>query len=166
MSGRCWRGLCRGLLVVAVAGCAAAQPGDVRSPEKAPPRALPHLSAMPGEAGSGSLVQPLATPAPGGRTTAYPDGTVFSTGTVRVTIEPGGVVSPAHVYLRPNTTTVITNRDTVTRSFVGFGGATDVLGPIAPGQSFTKGWHYPGTWSFRDTSTPNTPTFTVTDVPE
>ncbi|MBO9540884.1 hypothetical protein J7643_09860 [bacterium] len=166
MRGRCWRGLSLSLLLVAVAGCAAAQPGDVRSPEKAPPRVLPHLSAMPGEAGSGPLVQPQVLPAPGGRSTAYPAGTVFATGTVRVTIGPGGVVTPAHIYLRPNTTTIITNQDSVTRTFVGFGGATDVLGPIAPGESFTKGWHYPGTWSFRDASTPNAPTFTVTDVPE
>lgn len=144
-----WRQGAGLLLVGGMVGCAAGSTVDV--------------SAAPGMAGSGDLVQPYSSPAPGGGSTAYPAGTVFATGTVRVTIGPGGVVTPAHVYLRPNTTTIITNQDTVTRSFVGFGGATDVLGPIAPGESFTKGWHYPGTWAFRDASGV---TFTVTDVPE
>ncbi|HEY9898934.1 MAG TPA: hypothetical protein V6D00_07105 [Pantanalinema sp.] len=149
------RGLPGGVLVGLLAGCAAAAPGGGPRPE-GEKAAVPRVSAM---------VQPPSTPAPGGGPTAYPAGTAFATGTVSVSIGKGGVFTPAHVYLRPGTRTVITNRDARPHSFVGFGGATDAYGSIAPGESITKEWHHPGTWTFRDTLTPNGGVFTVTDVP-
>lgn len=96
----------------------------------------------------------------------YPPGTVFRTGTLEVTIGPGGRFTPDIVYLRPGTTTVITNRDSVPHTFTGFGGATDDSGPIQPGGKTTHTWTHPGRWTFHDTLTPNAPAFTVVDVPE
>jgi plastocyanin len=125
--------------------------------------------AYPGPAFTASavtLVQPRATPAPGGGPTSYPLGTVFATGKVKVTIGPGGRFTPDHVYLRPGTVTEIVNADTVPHTFVGFNGATDASGPIPPGGSTSHQWEHPGTWTFHDTLIPNAPVFTVTDVPE
>lgn len=125
----------------------------------------PFISGVPGQAGTGPLIQPKATPAPGGGPTSYPEGTVFATGRVTVSILPGGRFSPDHVYLRPGTVTTIVNRDRVAHTFDGFNGATATSGPIAPGGSSDHQWEHPGTWTFHDSTIANSPVFTVTDVP-
>jgi sugar lactone lactonase YvrE len=94
-----------------------------------------------------------------------PPNTVFHTGPHIVTIGPGGVFTPSHVYVRPGASTRFVNRDTRAHTVTGFGGATSDSGPIPPGGSYTHGWRHPGTWTFHDRLTANAPVFTVTDVP-
>jgi sugar lactone lactonase YvrE len=107
---------------------------------------------------------PRPTPTPP-RPTPTPGGIVFQTGVATVTVGPGGVFTPAHIYVRPGATTIFRNVDSKPHTVTGFGGATSNSGPLAPGQTYTHGWIHPGSWTFHDVLTPNPPTFTVTDVP-
>lgn len=129
------------------------------------PGPAPLISDRPGLPGAGRMLQPAVTPAPGGGPTSYPEGTVFLTNNIEVSIGPGAVFTPSHVYLRPGATTTFINRDTVPHTVAGFGGATDSSGAVPPGGRYTKSWAHPGTWTFHDPQIPNSGVFTVTDVP-
>jgi hypothetical protein len=111
------------------------------------------------------LVCPSATAEPGGITTCFPVGTVFSTGRIAVTINAGGVFTPGKVFLRPGSTIIFTNVDTKPHSFIGLGSANTDSGTIAPGKTYTKIWTHLGTWTFRDGLTAGGPIFTAVDVP-
>ena len=111
------------------------------------------------------MIQPQATPAPGGGPTSYPLGTVFAKGNVNVYIVQGGRFEPPHIYLRPGTTTTIINHDRMPHRFDGFNGATAHNHPIPPGGEITKQWIHPGSWTFHDSLLKNAPVLTVTDVP-
>lgn len=152
-------------------GGGGASPSPSPSPNRpaatpAVPGPAPMISDRPGLPGTGRLIQPAVTPAPGGGPTSYPEGTVFLTGNIEVTIGPGATFTPSHVYLRPGASTTFVNRDTVAHTVAGFGGATDSSGAIAPGGRYTKGWSHPGTWTFHDPAVSGSGVFTVTDVPE
>lgn len=163
---------------VFLVACSANSPGGgggaVPTPTPSPfgaatpsaPGPAPMISNGPGMPGTGRLIQPAVTPAPGGGPTSYPEGTVFLTGDIEVSIGPGASFSPSHVYLRPGATTTFVNRDQVSHAVAGFGGATDSSGAIPPGGRYTKSWAHPGTWTFHDPAVPNSGVFTVTDVPE
>lgn len=168
LAGGCWL----------LAACSAASPGGGggKAPNPTPsptrpaatpvvPGPAPLISDRPGLPGSGPMVRPAATPAPGGGPTSYPEGTVFLTGNLEVSILPGARFAPSHVYLRPGATTTFVNRDSVAHTVSGFGGATDSSGAIAPGGRYTKSWGHPGTWTFHDPQVPDSGVFTVTDVP-
>jgi sugar lactone lactonase YvrE len=108
--------------------------------------------------------KPVPTPTPK-PPVGVPPGTVFQTGTATVTIGPGGVYTPSHVFVRPGATSHFVNIDTKPHTVTGFGGATSNSGPIPPGGSYNHNWIHPGTWTFHDVLTPNPPTFSLTDVP-
>ncbi|MDB5096589.1 MAG: Serine/threonine-protein kinase PknD [Cyanobacteria bacterium RYN_339] len=104
--------------------------------------------------------KPTPTPVP-----KPPTGQVFQTGTATVTIGPGGVYTPSHVFVRPGAVSHFVNIDNKPHTVTGFGGATSNSGPLPPGGSYNHSWIHPGTWTFHDTLTPNPPTFSLTDVP-
>jgi len=108
--------------------------------------------------------KPVPTPTPK-PPVGVPPGTVFVTGRNVVTIGPGGVYTPSHVFVRPNASTQFINKDTKPHTVTGFGGATSNSGPLAPGGSYVHVWTHPGTWTFHDVLTPNPPTFSLTDIP-
>jgi hypothetical protein len=133
--------------------------GAVTTPTPTP---VPKPAATPMPTPTPIKPAPTPTPKP---PIGVPPGTVFVTGRNVVTIGPGGVYTPSHVFVRPGASTQFINKDTKPHSVTGFGGATSNSGPLPPGGSYVHTWIHPGTWTFHDVLTPNPPTFFLTDIP-